>query len=296
MARAHFQIHRHRRGSVDQVLRLLDPRNVVIKAHQPDWERQRLDEVARLQSAIATETGLAPRVLRGPAPLGAGFATVEEYVDRGSIRNGHEPAVRRALAHALHLVVERLSRWMPASALPGSLLSSAPANALWPRPHSRLFDFDATHAGAEFIDEIAAAARARMLPAGRHVIGHGDWRAEHVRFDGDIPLVAFDWDSLCTDREPALIGATAHMFCADWSRADGVQAPTLAEARAFVADYEAVARRQFTPGERALCGAAFAYAVAYTSRCGHASGVDTRDQPGSFQHLIATHGTQLLEF
>jgi hypothetical protein len=276
-------------------LRLRDDRQIVIKAHQPDWERPRLEEVARLQSIVAAQTGLAPKVLCGPARLGSGFATVEEYVHRGSKRNGHEPVVRRALAHSLFRVVEHLAAAAPASALPSSLLSAARTSELWPRPHSKLFDFDATHRGAEYIDEIATAARARVTPAGRQVIGHSDWRAEHVRFDGDTPVVAFDWDSLCKEREPALVGATAHMFCADWSRDDAVQAPTLEEARAFVADYEAAAGSQFTRAERALCGAAFAYAVAYTSRCGHAGGVDTRDQPGSFQHLIARHGMRLLE-
>ena len=275
-------------------LRLLDGRRIVIKAHQPDWECRRLEEIARLQSTVARETGLAPDVLCMPTPLGSGLATVEEYVDRGSIRNGHDPAVRRALAHSLHLIVERLAASAATSALPSSLLTSTPANGLWPRPHSKLFDFDATHAGAGYIDEVAAAARAQMIPAGREVIGHTDWRAEHVRFDGDTPTVAFDWDSLCKDREPALVGITAHMFCADWSRDDVVQTPTLDEARAFVADYEAAAGKTFTRTERALCGAAFAYSVAYTSRCGHASGVDTRDQPGSFQHLIVSHGTELL--
>src|SRR6185295_14379151 len=276
-------------------LRLLDDRKVVIKAHQPDVERHRLEEVARLQSAIAAGLGLAPKVLRGPAPLGHGLATVEDYIVRGSIRNGHEPAVRRALAHSLNGVVEHLAASALTSTLPASLLSSAPTDALWPRPHSKLFDFDATQQGAEYIDEIAAAARARMTPAGRQVIGHTDWRAEHVRFESDRPVVAFDWDSLSKEQEPALVGSAAHMFCADWSRSDVMQAPTFEEARAFVAEYEAAAGKRFTQAERVLCGAAFAYAVAYTSRCGHAGGVDTRDQPGTFHHLIATHGTRLLD-
>jgi aminoglycoside phosphotransferase (APT) family kinase protein len=134
-----------------------------------------------------------------------------------------------------------------------------------------------------------------MVPTGRRVIGHGDWRAEHVRFEGDRPVVAFDWDSLCEAPEAALIGSTAHMFCADWSRADVAQAPTFEEAAAFVADYEAAAARKFTPRERTLCGAAFAYSVAYTARCGHAAGMDTREQPGTFQHLVSTMGERLLE-
>jgi hypothetical protein len=172
---------------------------------------------------------------------------------------------------------------------------SLPTDVLWPPPHSRLFDFEATRSGAEYIDELAATARGSMIPVGRHVIGHSDWRAEHVRFGDDRPVLAFDWDSLCVEREPALVGITAHMFCADWSCDRIGQAPTLEEARAFVAEYQAAARRQFTHDERVLCSAAFAYSVAYTSRCGHASGVDTRNQPGTFQHLIASAGAELLE-
>lgn len=284
------------RSSVGAVtgLRLLDGREIVIKAHQPDWSFERLQEIVRLQSIVATELGLAPQVVAGPAPLGNGFATVEEYLDRGSVRNGHDAPVRRALAESLHAVIEYLTAAAPVTTLPPGLLTS-PVDALWPRPHSKLFDFEATRHGAEDIDELAAAARARMASIGRRVVGHSDWRAEHVRFDGDRPVVAFDWDSLCKDREPTLVGITAHMFCADWSREDVAQAPTLEEARAFVADYQAAADREFTPAERTLCSAAFAYSVAYTSRCSHASGVDTRSVPGTFQHLIATVGTGLLD-
>jgi hypothetical protein len=202
-------------------------------------------------------------------------------------------AIRRALATSLHAVVEHLSAAESSSTLPPSLFTSAPSE-LWPPPHSKLFDFDATRRGAEYIDELAATARSHMVPSGRRVIGHSDWRAEHVRFQGDTPVVAFDWDSLCGEREPALVGITAHMFCADWSQEDIRQAPTFDEARAFVVDYEEAAKRRFTPDERVLCGAAFAYSVAYTSRCGHAAGIDTRDQPGTFQYLVSRLGTGLL--
>jgi Phosphotransferase enzyme family len=276
-------------------LRLRDGRQVVVKAHQPDWTRERLAEIARLQSIVATDLGLAPQVLAGPTPLGSGFATVEEYIARGTTRDGHDPAIRRALAQSLYSVIERLSASATDSTLPPSLLASAPTAALWPRPHSRLFDFNATRDGAQYIDEIAAAARERLLPIGRRIIGHSDWRAEHVRFEGNRPVVAFDWDSLAAGPEPALVGTTAHMFCADWSRDDIAQAPTLEEARSFVADYQVAAGRCFTADERVLCGAAFAYSVAYTSRCAHAAGVDTRDQPGTFHYLISSAGTGLFD-
>jgi hypothetical protein len=85
------------------------------------------------------------------------------------------------------------------------------------------------------------------------------------------------------------------MYCADWSRDDVRQAPTLEEARAFVIDYELARGLPFTREERRLCGGAYTYSVAYTARCGHASGVDIRQQPGNHQHLIAAHGAGLLD-
>jgi hypothetical protein len=233
-------------------------------------------------------------VLAGPSPLGRGLAIAERYVDRGVARDAHEAAIRRALATSLHALVEALEPFIATSVLPLQL-SSPPAGEIWPTPHSRLFDFEATRAGAVDIDSLAAEARSRVTSSGRIVLGHGDWRAEHVRFDGATPVVAFDWDSLCKEAEPALVGFNAHGFCADWSRADHAQAPTLDEARAFVNDYEVARGHPFADDERRLCGAAFAYSVAYTARCTHALGRDERRQPGTFQHLVATYGRGLLD-
>jgi hypothetical protein len=72
------------RSSIGAVagLKLVDGRKVVIKAHQADWTFARLLEVTRFQSRIGSELGLAPAVLHTPAPLGNGFATVEELVAR----------------------------------------------------------------------------------------------------------------------------------------------------------------------------------------------------------------------
>lgn len=269
-------------------LRLEDGRRVVVKSHPPAASGAHLQEVLRLQSIVGSKLGLAPRVLAGPELLGRGYAIIEELVDRGSIRDGHDAAVRNALAQSLHAIVECLLAEYESSTLPYSLLFDWPRGRLWPQPHSKLFDFEATTEGAQYIDEVAAKALERMTPAGRAVIGHGDWRAEHVRFEGNIPVVAFDWDSLCKTREAALVGSSAHMFCSDWSREGQVQAPTMEEARAFVAAYEASRGGAFSREERNLCAATFAYAVAYTCRCGHSTGVDARNQPGNFQHLLAS--------
>ena len=285
------------RSSIGAVagLRPQDGRHVVVKAHQPDWSRMRLAEIVRLQRHLAARGDVAPAVLAGPSPLGRGLAVAETYVDRGTVRDAHETEVRQALATSLHAVVQALAPFVATSVLPSQWLSALGAERLWPTPHSRLFDFEATRAGADDIDELAAAARARRSSAGLIVLGHGDWRAEHVRFEGATPVVAFDWDSLGKEPEPALVGSTAHAFCADWSRSDHAQAPALDEARAFVGAYEAARGRAFDADERKLCGAAFAYSVAYSARCAHALGRDERRTTGTFQHLVATHGRGLLD-
>jgi hypothetical protein len=128
---------------------LADGRKVVLKAHQPSALRAQLEEIVLLRQHVSKSTGLAPRLLVGPAPLGRGLATVEEYDLRGEWRDAHEPAIRASIG--------------------------------------------------EFIVE-----------------------------------------------------------------------------------------------ERSLCSAAFAYSIAYTSRCGHSAGIDTRREPGTFQHLVATEGARLL--
>jgi len=285
------------RSSVAAVagLELRDGRRVVVKAHQPDQGELVLDELVRLQAHVAASTRLAPRPLAGPLPYANGFATIEEHDTRGIAANAREPAVRRAIASSLHDGMRLLAPFAAGSRLPPHLLGVRTGDALWPRPHSRLFDFDATRRGAAEIDALAAMARERMRSAGPLVLGHGDWRIEHLRFDAGHVVLAYDWQSICRTEEAALVGFAAHAFCADWSGDDPRQAPSLAEARAFVEDYERARGVAFAQDERTLCGAAFAYSVAYTTRCGHAGGYDGRGLPGTFHHLLAQHGAELLK-
>ena len=257
----------------------------MIKSHQPDRSREFLAEVVRVQSYLKQRGVFATKVIAGPLPVGRGHAIVEEFSDVGSKANAHDPEIRRALAAGLYAIVQSCAPLVETTLLRPSLLTSA-GDALWPTPHSKLFNFAASEKGAEWIDDVAERARERMTPVGDRVIGHGDWGAEHVRFLATTPVAAFDWDSLCSDHEPALIGTVAHGFCADWSQRDHRQAPTLDEARAFIRDYERARGKMFSAEERRLCGACLAYASAYTARCGYSEGRDERQTPGTFQHLV----------
>jgi hypothetical protein len=279
-------------GAVTGV-QLDDGRRVVIKAHQPGRTLACLEEIARLEAHLASRGLFAPKIIAGPVPLGRGHAIVEDYVE-GELADGHQPAIRSALAEGLYAIVEACRPLVDGSSL---AIECLPAS-LWPTPHSKLFDFEATSRGAEWIDAIARSARVEVESApeaGDLVIGHADWRVEHVRFKGGRPVVAFDWDSLQKRREASLVGAVAHAFCADWSRNETIApAPTLEEARAFVAAYEGARRRPFERKERRLLAGSFAYACSYTARCGHALGHDEREVVGTFMHLLRSEGERLL--
>ena len=285
--------HQSSNGSVTGV-ELEDERRLVIKAHRPYRTSDFLAEVRRIQSHLTERGVFAPKVVAGPLPLGQGHAMVETFIEIGQIANGHRPEIRRALARALWLIVATCANLTPSTSLGPGLLSWR-AVQLWPKPYSELFDFGTMSQGAKWIDEVAARARKRMKPAGVHVIGHSDWRQEHVRFVGEEPVAAFDWDSLCCDLEPCILGRAALGFCADWSRKEHAQAPTLSEALAFIREYEEARGSVLSAQERRLAHASLLYAGAFSARCSHAPGVDTRATEGTFQHFLWAYGTRLLQ-
>jgi hypothetical protein len=271
-------------------LRLTDGRRVVLKAHQPGRSAEFLAEVLRVQRHLVEAGFPAPRPLIGPVPFGRGLAIVEELLERGERGGARRPESRRALASSLHEIVALCRPLVDGTRLLAHLHSNLPSGRLWPTPHSKLFDFEATAAGAEWIDALAAEARGLLVtPAGEKIIGHCDWRMEHVRFEGTRVVAAYDWDSLCHEHETVLLGSVAHGFTADWTLDDPRQAPSLDEARAFVADYEDARGRAFTPAERKGVSAAFTYAVAYTARCGHAlDPLSAEVEEGTFRALART--------
>jgi hypothetical protein len=284
--------HQSSIGSVTGVV-LRDGCAVVIKAHQPARSREFLAEVVRVQTHLSDRGVLATRVLAGPLPLGRGLAIVEAFSDVGAKADPRRPEIRAALAAGLHAIVRTCAPLVATTSLP-AILPAPVGDALWPTPHSALFDFAATVRGAEWIDAIAQQARARLRPGGHRVIGHADWRREHVRFVGDAPVIAYDWDSLACETEAALVGVIAHGFCADWSETRP-QAPAPEEAHAFIADYARARGAPFSADERRLAGASLVYASAYAARCGHAGGTDERETPGTFQHLLWHESERLME-
>ncbi|MDP9284339.1 MAG: phosphotransferase [Actinomycetota bacterium] len=253
-------------------LRRRDGSRVAMKIHKLFTDEAYFDEVQNVQSALAAAGWPAPK------PLGRrGLVTWEEWRDAGEFRNAHEPDVRRAMARAL----ARFHQLATATRFrPRRTFLPSGTDGLWPVPHNALFDFEATKQGAEWIDEIARAAkvRSRDTEIGVELVGHTDWSAKHLRFDERLePTVLYDWDSVTTDREPNLVGTAAGSFTYTEELDEKIAVwPSAEESLAFIDEYESARGAPFRTDERDAAQAACVYLHAYAVRCHHSYGGDAR--------------------
>jgi hypothetical protein len=275
---------------------LSDGARVVVKGHWYELSDARLAACSDVQRALAERGFPCPRPLLGPRPLGDGLGTVEELVDEGERRDAHEPSVRRALAEGLARLVETAQTLLDPRLPVRTSVGRLSGDGLWPRPHSRLFDFEATRRGTEWIDELGARALERLRHAdGELVVGHLDWTTKHCRFVGDSLRVVYDWDSLGRTTEAELVGQAACHFTTTWYL-DVPLIPAPAEARAFVAEYEAARGAAFPVEERAVVGAAAVYGLAYGARCESCGDPEATSFPaGSQRDGLARYGEELFE-
>ena len=242
-----------------------DGQEVVVRAYRRDVSPRFLDGVVRVQRH------LAGRGFRCAVPLGEPVSTRGLIGRLESMRA--DPGPRRPALSDMAASARGLSQMIGLAATvdPAGLDAHPmvlPDEQVYPPPHSPLFDFDATAAGAGWIDEIATSARERMTDD-RTVIAHGDWSARNVRLDGGELLCAYDWESLQQCPESTAVGIAA----ATW-RSLGVTgeplAPAAPEIERYVGQYQLARGRPFTSTQRRSAHAAAVYALAYTARCEHA--------------------------
>lgn len=290
-------------GSVHGV-RLRDGRRVVVKVHRGDTDRDHLLAVQRVQQHLNNAQFPSPRPLLGPTPLAQGLAVVETTLDEGIWADAHQSEVRRQMAAALARLVE-LCR--PLAGLPGLKSLRGSTRDLWLQPHDRRFDFPGTSRGAEWIDGLACAANEQLdrLAGGPVVLGHNDYRIEHLRFRDGVVSAVYDWDSLGVGPESVVVASAAYAFTADWSREDYQCVPTLDESLSFIAAYETARGAPFTPAERQGVSAGMVGFLAYGARCEHSDRLTDFGAhpprpapapvpPGGFLAALATRGAHLL--
>lgn len=88
-------------------------------------------------------------------------------------------------------------------------------------------------------------------------------------YQGQLTCI-FDWNSLRVGPEACFVGGAARCYTHDW-RHEGPQRPlTLADAEAFIHDYETARGWSFAGDEQIVLGAAMVYTIAYGTRCAHA--------------------------
>lgn len=254
-------------------LELADGRAVVAKVHRAAFAtREHLVGITRVQADVAAMGVPAPAPLAGPLALGEGWLTVEEFRD-GATADGNNPAVRHAMAAALHQLVDAArphaeSHWI------GRWLAGPVVDGLWPEPHDLRFDLPSTAVGAEWIDEVAQTARTSLIVSTLpDVVGHLDWRVQNLGFTGGRVTAIYDWDSLGLVSEAALVGAASVVHPVDWRLEHPDPLPTLAQVDGFVADYETARGVAFDDSERTALASAQRWVTSYGARCQHSDDV-----------------------
>jgi hypothetical protein len=280
-------------------VQLEDGRDVVIKVRPPpetnpylSLDRTTLEAICRVMTWLADRGYPCPTPLLGPTPLAKGLATVEEFLDRGQRGSGFEPKCRKTIASGLGKLIELLRSF---EGEVSCLKHFQRSESLYPQPHSKLFDFAKTAEGAQWIDVIAERARQAEAHEDKPVLGHVDWRVEHLRFQDGRIVAAYDWDSLASRPETELVGISAHGFTADWSLEGVHRIPTADDIRAYVADYETVRGQPFSKRQRRSLFATCVYCIAYGARCTHSLEPKKRDwEENTWPYLLRTEGEALM--
>ena len=245
-------------------LALEDGRQVVVKA-RPD-EGNRATACVRTQATLA-EAGLPVARPLTPAVVAAGWAVhAEEWRDGGEVRRGDDQAHARSAGR-------ELARMTAVTASLVAVVGSPLPNPVWVRwtdpqpgiwPSTPAFDERAkTIPMPGRLDEIAVRIRRRLLRTDLpDVLGHADWEAQNLRWEGDRLYVAHDWDSLARLPEAAVVGAASGSF-------GSTEVPTLApvtSSAAFIDAYEQFRGRPFTREETQIAWAASMGPAAHNAR------------------------------
>ena len=275
-------------------LGLTDGTAIAVKVHRGATDLGHLTAAAKCQRRLVDAGFPCPLPLQGPVLIDGRAVTAEQLLTAGERADAHEPGVRRSMARGLAEQVALLQRLLPIG------LGSPPAwaayeNGPWPTPHDPIFDFRTTPAGFDWLDELAARAAAAIGPRqAPDAVGHGDWVCQNLRFTGDRMTAAYDWDSLICHSEVVLVGLAAGAFTEGSSA--GADAPTPAETKSFVADYEHARGTAFGPGEIRQVLGAVTWVLTYNARCDLSlQSLGVPAAPGSALMVLSTHRDQYLQ-
>jgi phosphotransferase family enzyme len=249
-------------------LRLADDREVVVKV-RPDSPR--IAACVEVQRRMFRAGYPCPRPLTGVAPFGNGVATAEAYVPGG--------AMLPSADHAAVAFAEGFARLIRLAPRPVevSTLDPAPSWAAWNHAGDGLWpgseenpDVDLNQvAGVEWIDDAGRRAGDRLRASeSEAVIGHCDWLAGNLRWDGDELLVVHDWDSVTAESEAVLVGFAAALY----STVSAGELATVDDTERFLVAYCHARGREFSADELQRSWAAGVWTRAYDAKYQHTVG------------------------
>ena len=271
--------------------RLDDGREVVLKAYQERWTPDFLGAVKRVQGALHGAGFPCPEPLDAELRIGAAHVLAESVL----VDPGISPPTldtRRVLAAGLAELIARCREHdEPALAMHPL---RRPFTGAFPEPHSPIFDFDATRAGAEWLEDLALRARAVVdddpTPP---TIAHTDWSRRNVRAGATRLTAVYDWDSLALIRESEAVACAATTWCKSGAADDPT--PTVEDLEGYVAEYEAARGTPLTAAQHRAVRAAAVGTMAYTARCEHAIDPDEQQWTTTRPRLRAAAASLLGE-
>jgi Ser/Thr protein kinase RdoA (MazF antagonist) len=240
-----------------------DGRTVVLKARPVGQERRAASCVA-VQRELAEQGFPCAPPLTGVSLVADRAVNAEEWRPGGEMmRDATEAAARRSAALLADLMA-RLERLSDEPPLPN------PEWVRWDHEGPGLFPANPFHDPRaavttlpEVILETARRARDRLRRAALDsVLGHADWEAQNLRWQGDRPHVVYDWDSLAGLPEAAVVGAAAGAFAS-------TEVPTLApvaSSEAFLDGYAQARGRAFSTEELEVAWAASLWPALHNAR------------------------------
>ncbi|AXB42722.1 hypothetical protein A4R43_09425 [Amycolatopsis albispora] len=245
-------------------LRLADGREVVVKVRPGS---PRVAACVEVQRRMFQAGYPCPQPLTGAEPFGDDVATAEVYVPDGDAL----PSEDNASAEAFARLIKLAPRPFEVSTLdppPSWAAWDHNEDGLWSRPEGSSVNLNEVD-GPKWIDDAGRLARDR-LRAGQSeaVIGHCDWLAGNLRWNGDALLVVHDWDSMTVDSEAVLVGFAAALY----SSVDVDQLATVEETERFLDAYCHARGRKFTDDELQRAWAAGVWTRAYDAKHQHTVG------------------------
>jgi hypothetical protein len=199
---------------------LKDGRRVVVKARR---DAAALGGCADVHRRVWKAGFPVAEPLVGPEPFGDGslVANAETLVEAGQVI---DPSRARSAEASSRL----LSELIALAPRPGEIRTLTPAppwtawdhccDGVWPPADDGPEDLDAPE-HASWLDGLAMAIRRRLAEhQAPLVVGHGDWEAQNLRWNGLQPVVVHDWDSAIAAPVEVIVGLAAAVWPAGYDR------------------------------------------------------------------------------